>query len=1037
MTKFNPQQQLAIDALNTNIIVSASAGAGKTTVLIARLMKRILQDKVHIQTVCALTFTEAAAQEMKTRLLAELNKEKLINSSRFLDEQIALVETAQITTIHSFCLNLIKNHAHVIGMNPARTENILDDAEVKLMKEAAFNAVYNDWLERDFDKTFKMVDYFSSQPLNSSAFKDAIYDAASWMRSRKDLNKSLLELKSVYLAQSINDWPIQYQNYFYEEHFQKLKEIEENLEKVITIVSEEANEKTKPAENLPVLIRKLSEIRSLLQLIENRDMSFYEQLPNALDFKMPAVRGSERFKDAKAPLEKILNETINYYDTFENQFERMNELYPLLLDIIAFSTEFLDKYQSLKITENVLDFDDFETYALEILSKNNFAVSQLLKDHYQEIMVDEFQDTNEVQDEIIRLISNGKNLFRVGDIKQSIYRFRGAKPNIMRNLMNDEAHQNLYLSFNYRSKEPIVTFNNHVFDRLMNHTYYSEYTEHDHVDCGLESQKVDGPKVELHLFERDTDSVYYLRSDEQKALHISQEIIKHEKEGFQFRDMTVLVRSHAQKKYLKKVFEEQGIPHYINEPIGFYNSEIVQDIINILNYIVYRNDYYLAKLLNSKFYNLNLNDLAKIKLVNKADSLHDNLQAYNFNLYTQLNLQVTEWAKQDIVTVLQDIFTVNNAYNETLSIKDKTNCDFLLDKAIQFQENNVPKVQQFIEFVQALDDQRSSEASHLSAEDNVVEVMTVHQSKGLQFPLTFFWGSGPLNLMDHRDTIIFDDELGIGLNNIWSKYRVNYKTLIRSSIEYKQKNEELEEVLRLLYVALTRAQTKLIVVDVANEFKKHDMSTSLLFNYRRQVELLLASAPAHVTEIYVNDASTIEAEKLATTSHDEKSFDQPLLIEFDTIEAFSLFDDEELNFDKKYAMAYGTSLHEAIESMPHELWDDKDLVKTDPKVRPALKAYNQHAFTQVLYSFDTIYHEMPFLLRDNGENVSGIIDFLAINQDKVIIVDFKSDNTDESTLIARYQNQIDRYKKVIKKEFKDHQLESYLYSFFHNKYIKI
>ena len=1038
VTQFNEQQLQAIAALDQNIIVSASAGAGKTTVLIARLMKRILKDRVHIQQVCALTFTEAAAQEMKTRLLASLNKEKNNQDDEFLNEQIALVETAQITTIHSFCLNLIKNHAHVIGMNPERAENILDDAEVKIMKEEAFISVYNNWLLKDYEKTYKLVNYFSNHPLNTTTFKEVVFEASSWMRSRKDIEKSIKDLESVYLATSINEWPISYQNYFFEEYQQKITELIYHLDKIISIIEEEANEGTKAAENLPILYKKLIHLQKLKALTEQHNSGFYEQLPDALDFMLPAVRNSDRFKEAKAPLEKLLNEVLNFCDTFEKQFERMNQLYPLLRDIIDFSQDFEAHYQQLKIKENALDFDDFETYALNILKENDFEVARTLQNHYQEIMVDEFQDTNEVQDEIIRLISSGKNLFRVGDIKQSIYRFRGAKPDIMKELMRDDNHKNLYLSYNYRSKEPIVSFNNEVFDKLMNTTYYSQYTQHDHVQCGLDSQKVKEPKVEFHLFERDPETIYKLRNDEQKALHISQEIIKHVQEGYEFKDMTVLVRSHAQKKYLKKVFEEQNIPHYINEPIGFYNSEIIQDVLYILNYTLYLNDYYLAKLLNSKFFRLDYNTLARIKLINPSASLHENLKSYDKDLSDYIYNLVSVWKDKDIVSIIQDILVINNTYNEKLSIKDKTNLDFLLDKAIQFQQNNVPNVAKFVGFINALEDEKSSEASHLSVEDNVVEVMTVHQSKGLQFPLTFYWGAGPLNLMDHRDSIIFDDELGIGLNYIWSEYRANYKTLIRSSIEYKQKNEELEEVLRLLYVALTRAQSKLIIVDVAKEFIKQDVNISLLFNYKRQVDLLLATAPQHFTIVKINDASAIENIKLEKIANSEKYFTTPLALNLKDISSEIIIEEDELNFEAKYAMAYGTTLHESIEALPNRTWNEEDLKSIDPSIHNVLKIYNTDEFTQYLYEFTDIFHEMPFLLNDNEENISGIIDFLAINKNNhIVIVDFKSDNADDRTLIDRYQNQLKRYRKAIKLAYPEARIDSYIYSFYQQKYLLI
>lgn len=1039
MPQFNPQQQEAIDILNKNIIVSASAGAGKTTVLIARLMKRILQDKVHISTICALTFTDAAAQEMKSRLLNELHQEYNTNKTSFLEEQIALVETAEITTIHSYCLSLIKNYGYIIGINQSRSDNILNDTQVMLLKKEAFNNVLNQWLDTRYDETYELLDYFSSNPIDFNALENAINDAATWLRSRKDQNKAINNVIDLYKADDLNQWPQIYQDLFFTKYEEVLSQALFHLNNIIGIVDQEAKTTTKPFKNNIILREKSDLITELLIQCKNHDITFYDSLIQAFDFNLITVRGSDAYKEAREPLVKLIEDNFETYQTLDHHFAINNELLPFVQNFISFSLNFIDEYQHLKELDNTLDFDDFEHYALEILNADNGAIAKELKNHYQEIMVDEFQDTNEIQDEIIRLISNGHNLFRVGDIKQSIYKFRGAKPQIMKKLMKDDDHKNLYLSYNYRSKEPIVMFNNDVFDKLMNETNESEYTKQDHVLCGLESQKENGTPVELHLFETNKETEYELTKNEQRAKHIAQQVIHHHHLGYDFKDMTVLIRSHAQKLFLKKAFEEVNIPHYMSEQTGFFNSEIVTAVMNLLRYSQNNNDYYLAQALLSPLFDFNENDLAILKLSGEG-SFNQQLKNYNPSFYTKLMSMIRSWSYKDIVSILQEIYTLNNAYNEKLSIQDKTNLDFLLDKAIMFQEDTTPSIQAFLNFYDALEEQddKTSEASHLSVEDDVVEAMTIHQSKGLQFPIVFYWGGGSLNVRDHHDFLVTDDDFGLAFNHLSHPYRLETKTLLRDLVEYKQTHEELEEMLRLLYVALTRPQVKLIVVDVYNEFEKKTLNSHLLLNYKRQADLLLAAANPENTAVMIDDASAITNKTLEdnTIWGVRPSFENLNISIEKTYHAIDL-DSLDLNPQSKWAMDFGTRLHEAIEALPNERWDERLLDQYETPIKNRLLLYNQHPFTFDLYSFNTIEHELPFLFKDNDDIVSGIIDFVAINPDKIVIVDFKSDNADKNTLFERYEEQLIRYKKALDIIYPEHEIETYIYSFHSNEYFSL
>lgn len=1038
MIQFKKDQLAAINYLDNNVILSASAGAGKTAVLIARLMKRILVDKVHIQEICALTFTDAAAQEMKMRLLKEMHQEfqneKNQEKSIFLEEQISLIETAEITTLHSYCLSLIKNHGYIIGINPSRSENILTDAQKTLLKKEAFDAVLNQWLEEKYTSVYDLTEYFSGNPIDTFTFESSIYESALWMQTHKDPSSAMEDVKKIYAIQNFEAWPSFLKDLFFLKYEDFLSQTKIQLQNYIDLVEIEARSTTKPYKNLEVVRIKMQLIHQLHQKTVAKDITFYKELLDALDFQLPTVTKSESIPEVREPLVKALEKIVSEYHPLEDHFTMMNGLQTIVKDYLDFTVDFIDKYKNFKKIDNVLDFDDFEHYALEILKKNNYAISKELGDHYQEIMVDEFQDTNEVQDEIIRLISNGKNIFRVGDIKQSIYGFRGAEPEIMSALMRNSDHKTLYLENNFRSTEKIVDFNNTVFKGLMNHTNNSQYSDMDHVGYGSSQQK-GGEDVELHLLTKAGKNDYDYSSNEFKARHIAQEIIKHHEQGHPFKNMTVLVRGHAQKIPLKKAFEAVNIPHYVSERIGFFNSDIVATVLDFLYYHSTENPYYLAKILVSPFYNLSEDDLAKIKLLNK--DFKKGLFLYNSTLAREIQDLMTSWNKKDIVSILQEIYALNNTYNEYLSLQDKTNLDFLLDKASLFQETSTGNIQAFLLFFAALDEDQTAEASPLSVDDDLVEVMTIHQSKGLQFPIVFYWGAGPLTIKDHSSSVIFDD-LSLGFMTMLHPYRLSSKTLIRQIIEYKQTHKELEETLRLLYVALTRAETKLIVVDIAKDFERKSLNKNLLRYYKRQVDLLIASSSRGNSTIMELDVLDITNNQLEDREYHGRI---PTFIPLDLKIESKNFEGSMNNFDlnpqSKWAMQFGTALHDAIEILPHERWNPKLLENFEQPIQKRLHNYNQHPFTQELYQYSQIEHELPFLIKEGDEVISGIIDFVAFNNDKLIIVDFKSDNVEKELLFERYTNQLLRYKNALEAVYPEHVIFVYIYSFHLNDYLAL
>lgn len=1035
MTTFNPQQKQAIEALNQNVIVSASAGAGKTTVLIARLMKRIIHDNVRIDEVCAMTFTEAAASEMKTRLLAALNNAYQENASEFIAEQISLVETAQISTIHSFCLTIIKNYGYIIGVNPSRADNILDDAQTKLLQRQAMRQTFDSWLQHSYEDLKSLLNIFSSNPLDFASLEQAIYANANWLIGKKDPHSTVQQVMELYRTETFADFPSDFKQIFFDFYQRQVHEIIQDVQGIIAIADEsyDPNDKKgkKYYDQSAMLLQVLEGLRELEFLIKQEDITFYDQLMTTCNFKVIADTKNDAYTEQRKRIEKTVNRIFDNYMPLDQQFTLLHKQAPTVSLLIKITQDYLKNFALLKEAENCLDFNDFESMALRILNENNGEISELVKSKYKEIMVDEFQDTNEYQDEIITKISTGDNIFRVGDIKQSIYRFRGAKPNIMQNLMRDDSTKNLYLSFNYRSKKDIVEYNNFVFDKLMNLTFGITYNEHDHVNVGIPSQSEDSHPVEIHIIEK-LDNRFKKTSDQLRAQHIAQEIIKYHEQGYQFKDMVILVRSHASKGYLKEAFEAYQIPHYIDDQSGFYKSEIIASVVALLNYATTFHDFYLVPVLTSPFYNYTDDQVASLKLMGES-SLRKALEIENPSLSQSLETMVLSWRSKDLISIIQEIIQLNNVYNEELSLQDKTNLDFLLEKAIQYQASSAPTLQGFVRFVAEFKDDTSSEASPLNKDADIVTAMTIHQSKGLQFPIVFLWGMGRHAVRDHSDVLLNDDAFGIGLNHVSLPMRFVTRNMIRTVMEVKQDNEEIEENLRLLYVALTRPQKHLIIVDVVKEYQRERLDFQLLRNHKRKVDMLIAASPDNTILRIIDGMELTETSLEPLERVDHKAvFDDKLTLELKQEPTLAL-KNRDLSFDNsfEFATGFGSTLHEAVETLPHRLWTESDLQRFEPKFKYKLQAYNEHPFTQELYRFPHIEQEMPYLI--DGD--AGVIDFYAFDDQHLILVDFKSDNAPETVIIERYEDQIRAYKKALGIIYPELLIETYIYSFHLNHYI--
>lgn len=1057
---YKPSQQEAIDHLDSNVIVPASAGAGKTAVLIARLMKRIIVDEVELDEICAMTFTEAAASEMKVRLMKALNEKFEEEPSDFITKQISLLETAHISTIHSFCLNIVKNYGYIIGIDPDQTQNILPPAEQNILKEEAIALTIESMIQEDFEKSQYLLEVFSSNPLNFKSLEDAIVTVYEWYSEQSNPQYHIDSLLETYQAQSIDELSQAHQDVFYNYYLLEISTLidyQSSAYEMATLALGDTMTKLQ-AEAMTSLENNMGKLVQIKGQIENRDPRFYDDLPYALDTFYPRINKHPDYSKASKSAAEVTSRLMENHRTLSEEFTILNGQYPIVQSLIQLAQNYEVIFKSLKQEKKALDFSDFEPLALEILLAENGAVASLLQAQFKEIMVDEFQDTNSYQDAIIRLISNGKNIFRVGDVKQSIYGFRGGKPEIMQGIIRNNEAKKIAISYNFRSKTDIVHFNNVTFKNIMDLTINSKYTEDDIVEPGTTNQDIDSAKVEFHIIETYEEApeeddfiveeVPYndgsglekpSKTDPLSAYHISQEIIKLVSSGqFEYRDITILVRAHHLKDRLKEAFEAVNIPYFLNEQTGFYRSKIVESTLDILKYLDHKEDYYLAKALLSPYFNMSMDSLAQLKL--DPNSLYKALEIHHPETYLMLDKLKYQAKNSDIITLLQGIFALNDAYNTVFSIQDKTNIDALLDKAVQFQSNNPITITGFISFIESLLDERSAEASPISSDENVVTAMTIHQSKGLQFPVVFVFGLGRHSFQDSKSFLIADSELGIAMNHIDLDYRSTQKTLLRKIMMHKKNHDELEESMRLLYVALTRAEKRMIIVDVMEKYERETLDFNLLFNHKRKINLLI---PASMDTAKVEIINRIELNEQSLDKIDYSLKDnyqklEPIVLETGHYEL--PFTNETLNLDRSYlkGMEYGTQIHEAIEHLPNDLWTQDAVSSYTSAVQRTLMDYNTHPKTQDIYqNHESFYHEMPYIAQIDGDIRNGIMDYVALAADKVTLVDFKTDNADVATILERYTNQVEEYKKALELIYPGLQIQAYIYSFHLKDYINL
>ena len=855
LSKYTPAQKKAILARGGNVLVSASAGTGKTSVLTERVMS-IIMDRANpcdIDELIIMTFTKAAAQEMKERILNTCNSILLEDpENEHIQRQAALMPHAQITTIDSLCMNIVKNYFYLIDIDPGF--RIADEQEGTLL----IQDVLDELLEGKYaagDEAFINMMESLVPKRNLDVIKDYIVRLYKISESHADPAGWLNEVKKAYDIEASEDGSPDF--------IKKtgiLSYTREVVKKAVRIL-DEAIAMCCAAELGQVYDMLVGERNGIEGVLMATSYSEYSERLNELTFaRFPSPRNlDEDIKEIKDRIlelrtyvkDKLINKLIkDYYYKFPQEvyIEIMlcKETADALIDI---TLEFADRYKKEKRQLNIADFSDIEHMALDILSIPDSYAAQELRGIYKHILVDEYQDINEVQDRLIYLLSREPegtpNVFMVGDVKQSIYKFRLANPDIFEHKRStytdeDSSFQRIMLQNNFRSDSAILGTVNYIFSNIMHQNVGNiEYDDTHAFYYDEEKTSGDVPEA-VYISYEDYDISEYGKK-KLEAAYIAErikELTGEETGRYGYDDIVILLRSMGEwSTEFAEVLRANDIPVICDEHTGYFATKEVQLAVSMLKIIDNPDqDIPLTMVLKSVFGKFTDTDLAVVRAKNRRISMYKALckaasesdisdKASAF--LEKLNGLRRDSAYMSVYELIMKIYKTDDFmyHMEALSQGDRrvANLNMLARTAVNFENTDKRGLYDFIRYI---DKMRKADIDFgtASAENasGAVRIMTIHSSKGLEFPVVFVAGmEKQFNLKDTRNNVVINSDFGVGIDFFSTKRRTRYKTLIKKAFADKITLDSIGEELRVLYVALTRPKSKLIMTGVVEDLEKY------------------------------------------------------------------------------------------------------------------------------------------------------------------------------------------------------------------------
>ncbi|MGN1299010.1 MAG: helicase-exonuclease AddAB subunit AddA, partial [Candidatus Scatovivens sp.] len=796
-----------------------------------------------------------------------------------LQKQIILLKKANICTIHSFCLSIIKNNFFEIDL----TSNfrISTEEEIELLKQECLEDLFDKYYEIE-DKEFNnLLDIYTGYK-DDIKLKDLILKIYSFIQS--------MPFPMEWLEENILKFNQDIEKDFSETVWGKilLEDFFENLEYVITTLKQ-----AKKILDVHIELGKYSEIiqndlNSLKQIKYSKDNKWDELLKKIenLNFERwitdrkiinSAKDEAKQLRDiAKKRIEDIKNKTFLF--TSKESLEDISKMYPIFESLKKVIYEFDLELKKIKKEKNIIDFNDIEHYALNILVKKidgKYVPTDVAKryiEKFDEIAIDEYQDSNQVQEYILSTISNGNNMFMVGDVKQSIYKFRQACPELFLDKYNKFGIQNknefglkIPLFKNFRSRENIINIVNIIFETIMSNQLGDNvnYTEKEFLNKGAEYEQLDD-KSEICIIDlnenessdnlQKTEDEKFLDKEEIEAKFVAnkiEELIKSKTKvtdkytkklrNIEYKDIVILLRSTSN---LSPIYEmellNKNIPVYSESSSKYLDTIEIQSIMNLLKIIDNPiNDIALVSVLRGPIYSFSDNEILEIRVNDREKNFYYNLlNIKNINLSTNLVQKVENFIADieefrkyskylSISELIWKIYIKTGFLNYVLFMPNgslrQANLKMLFERAKEFEKSSYRGLYNFIKFIENLKNNNKdlTSAKIIGENENVVRIMSIHKSKGLEFPYVFLSStSKKINLKDLNDLILLHQKIGLGPEFIDNKRKIQYSTAPKLAMQLKIKEESIAEEMRILYVALTRAKDKLIITGTVNNYEK-------------------------------------------------------------------------------------------------------------------------------------------------------------------------------------------------------------------------
>ena len=904
------EQQKVIDLRNRNILVSAAAGSGKTAVLVERIITMLTDEEhpIDVDQLLIVTFTEAAAAEMKERIRDAIEKKLEEHpGNEHLSRQETLIHSAQITTIHSFCLSVIRDHFHAINIDPGF--RVGEEGELKLLK----HDVLSDLLEEQYQKKEqRFLDFVAAYGDGKSDKKieDLILKIFEYSRSYPIPNEWLKRCVDAYRIESFKD--------LVESDYGKYlcMNVEYYLDDALSLLDQgmelcKKEDGPKAYQDTLECDKKLIEKIKMAENLE--DMA--DVLENFSWGKLKANRSKTVSEEKVKRVKTIREEAKNLIDDLAEQYfyqsidatiEDIKSCLPAVEELTFLVREFAKAFEEKKRSQNMIDFSDMEQYALRILTEERdgklmpSSIAKEYQEQYVEIMIDEYQDSNLIQEAILTSVStveSGKyNVFMVGDVKQSIYRFRLSRPELFMDKFNtytieDSQTQRIDLHKNFRSRKEVLDSVNQLFFQLMASDLGGiDYDEQAALYVGAsypESDQLDNA-TEVLVIDNDVDSLTEVSSEDREGKHALRglkkltdkelearavavrirELMKThqvtdketgELRAVRYSDIVILTRStQGVTDVFSEILSREGIPTYTGSREGYFATQeigIVLDYLRVLDNM--RQDIPLAAVLTSPIGGVTEEELAWMKSKYLDVPFWKAVTSYveestEEDAIVKCMKQIDAFRKIVPYTSIHELLWKildETGYEDYVSAmpggeQRKANLKMLVQKARTFESTSYKGLFHFVRYIEQLKKYNVDygEANIEDEQSDTVRIMTIHKSKGLEFPIVFVVGMGKgMNFQDARSRVVLHPKLGIGLDVVDLERRTRCPSIIKKVIQSEETVDTLAEELRVLYVAYTRAKEKLIITgSIANRERRFvwykmacDTEEQVLPYYRR------------------------------------------------------------------------------------------------------------------------------------------------------------------------------------------------------------